>query len=146
MQTTTIRQLIREPRAVIAVDVDVTALDAARKMAETHKGCVLVVGQGRLHGIFTERDLLMRVVAEGRDPARTPLREVMTTRIVVVTLDETWFQALRKMSALHCRHLPVVDEADRIVAVISRRDLMPVQADPSEEDEFIAPAPATLTV
>ena len=78
---------------------------------------------GRLVGIFTERDLLTRVVAYGLDPATTSVGEVMTKELVVADVDDHYEAALEKMKDCNCRHLPVV-ENDRLVGVVSMRDLL----------------------
>src|SRR4051794_26737922 len=72
---------------LVAAGPDATVRDAARRMAETCRGNLLVVEDGRVLGLFTERDLLDRVVAAGRDPAGTRLREVMTTEPATIGAD-----------------------------------------------------------
>src|SRR5690242_17354382 len=85
-----------------------TVTRAARVMAEHSVGSVVVGYGGRLVGIFTERDLLRRVVARGSAPERTLLQDVMTPAPVVVDVGESRATAIAKMQALGCRHLPVV--------------------------------------
>lgn len=91
-------------------------------MREKRVGGVVVVEAGRLAGIFTERDLLMRVVAEQRDLRQTQVSEVMTRRLVTAHPDESYRSCWRKMKKLGCRHLPVVVE-ERLLGLISMRDL-----------------------
>ena len=99
-----------------------TVRDAARIMTERHIGAVLVAVDGRLQGIFTERDVLARVVAVGLDPDDTVLGRVMTPNPDTVTPNDTALEALRKMGEHGYRHLPVVD-SDRLVGIVSIRDL-----------------------
>ncbi|MDH3594718.1 MAG: CBS domain-containing protein [Rhodospirillales bacterium] len=96
---------------------------AARLMRDRNVGSVLIVEDGRLEGIFTERDMVHRVVAEGRDLDGTALGEVMTRDPDTVSPDTTALDALRRMQDGGYRHLPVV-AAGRVVAVVSRRDFL----------------------
>ncbi len=99
-----------------------TVRDAARVMTERHIGAILVAVEGRLQGIFTERDVLARVVAAGLDPDDTVLGGVMTPNPDTVAPNDTALEALRKMSERGYRHLPVVD-GERVVGIVSIRDL-----------------------
>ena len=105
------------------LEPDDTVMRAARLMAEHSIGSVTVVYGGRLVGIFTERDLLRRVVARGGAPERTLLKDVMTPAPVVAQIGESRASAIAKMQALGCRHLPVVIGPD-VVDVVSIRDLL----------------------
>ncbi len=99
-----------------------TVRDAARVMTERHIGAVLVAVDGRLQGIFTERDVLARVVAAGLDPDDTALGGVMTPNPDTVAPNDTALDALRRMSECGYRHLPVLD-GDQMVGIVSIRDL-----------------------
>ena len=118
-----IRDLILD-RRVARLGPDASALDAARRMAEERVGSVLVAdGDGRMLGIFTERDLMVRVVAAGLTAAAVRLCDVMT-REVFTTDPERSVQEVRvDLQRRHIRHVPVV-AGDRVVAVLSLRDLM----------------------
>jgi CBS domain-containing protein len=98
-----------------------TVRSAARAMRERHVGAVLVTADGHLDGIFTERDMVNRVVAEGRDPDRTTLAEVMTADPDTIAPTTTAIEALRLMNDGGYRHLPIV-ERGRVVGIVSRRD------------------------
>ncbi len=99
-----------------------TVREAARLMAARNIGSVLVTARdGRLEGILTERDILCRVVAPGRDPDHTRLQEVMTKNPDTIGPDEPAIEALRRMRDGGYRHLPVVD-GGRLVGIVSRRD------------------------
>lgn len=93
--------------------------EVVRRMSAAHSGSALVVEAGKLVGIFTERDLAARVVAEGRDPARTPIGEVMTDAPEVLPATATVAQALRFLAQGHYRHAPLVDERGTPMAMLS---------------------------
>ncbi len=99
-----------------------TVRDAARVMTERHIGAILVAVDGRLQGIFTERDVLARVVAAGLEPDDTILGGVMTPNPDTIAPNDTALEALRKMSERGYRHLPVVN-GERVVGIVSIRDL-----------------------
>ena len=99
-----------------------TVRQAAELMAERRVGAILVTNSGRLEGIFTERDLAIRVVAKGRDPSTTKLGDVMTKNPDVLAPDDPADSALERMRAGDYRHLPVVD-GHRLVGIVSIRDL-----------------------
>lgn len=107
---------------LVAARPDETVCDAAKRMAENRCGSILVMERERLLGIFTERDLLTRVVARGRNPAETRLAEVMTTDIETIEGGETIEEAIRRMDEGAFRHLPVV-EGGRVLGVLSVRDI-----------------------
>jgi CBS domain-containing protein len=98
-----------------------TVRGAALAMRERHVGAVLVTADGHLDGIFTERDMVNRVVAEGRDPDQTTLAEVMTADPDTIAPTTTAIEALRLMNDGGYRHLPIV-ERGRVVGIVSRRD------------------------
>jgi CBS domain-containing protein len=98
-----------------------TVREAAREMCARRMGCVLITDHGRLKGIFTERDIVDRVVAQGRDPDQTRLAEVMTRDPDTIRPTDTAIDALRQMHDGGYRHLPVV-ERGRLVGIVSTRD------------------------
>jgi CBS domain-containing protein len=100
-----------------------TVREAAICMSERQVGAVLVTRDGALEGIFTERDLLHRVVAPGRDPNGTRLVEVMTKNPDTIEADDYAIEALSRMSERGYRHLPVLDNG-RLVGIVSRRDFL----------------------
>ena len=107
--------------------------DAARNMAERHIGAVLIGSGGRLEGIFTERDLLIRVVARGLDPDGTPLSAVMTADPDTVGPDDLASLALERMRTSGYRHVPVVEDGE-VVGIVSLRDLYAAAKRELEED------------
>jgi len=113
--------------------VSTTVRVAARNMAERHIGAILV-GQGRrLQGIFTERDVLTRVVARGLDPDTTTLATVMTPDPDTVGPDDLALEVLERLRASGYRHLPVVDDG-KVVGIVSIRDLYAAAKRELEED------------
>lgn len=128
-----IRSVI-EPRKLVVAAPDTSVAAAARSMKEGKVGAVLVVEEGRLTGIFTERDALFRVMARGLDPEATLLGDVMTRDPITVEPDETFGYALLVMHENGFRHAPVV-ESGRPVGMVSARYAL----DP-ELEEFAAEA------
>ena len=116
------------------VDGGLSIRDASRYMTERRIGAVAVLDGDRLAGIVSERDIMGRVVAAGRDLDQTRVRDVMTRDLVVARAGDSHEDGLRMMKQAGCRHLPVV-EGDRLVGIVSQRDLL--QIDLSEKDEEI---------
>ena len=104
-----------------------SALEAAEFMASRQVGAVCVLDENdRLCGIFSERDLLNRVVVKRLDPAKVTMRDVMSEVRAVIQCNETPHDALERMERVGSRHLPVVD-GDRWVGMLSMRDIMRVE-------------------
>jgi CBS domain-containing protein len=114
---------IIEGQEIVTAAADTTVGDAARLMRENHIGAVLVVNNGKLAGIFTERDALFRVVAEGLDVKTTLLAEVMTRNPQTVRPDQKFSVALQMMYGGKFRHVPVVENG-LPVGIISARDAL----------------------
>ena len=125
---------VLEPRKLVVAGPHTTVAEAAKLMRKGKVGAVLVVEEGRLVGIFTERDALFRVMAPGLDPTNTELRAVMTRDPTTVAPDETFGYALLLMHEKGFRHTPVVENG-RPVGVVSARHAL----DPDLE-EFTAEA------
>ena len=111
-------------RSVITVTRAATVMEAVEVMAAARVGSVLIVDDGRLAGIFSERDVMLRVVLEHRDPAKTRVEEVMTSPVISIPTKSTGDDALRIMIDEHIRHLPIVDERGRAQAIVSMRSLL----------------------
>jgi len=111
---------LRDP-AIVGPDASV--VEAARRMAERQVGAILVLEGDNLLGIFSERDVMTRVVAEGLDPVSTPVRFVMTTALATIDESASAEQAGRIMDEHKCRHLPVMREG-KVAGMVSMRDLM----------------------
>jgi len=99
-------------------------MEAVELMASGKVGSVVVVDDNRVVGIFSERDVMLRIVLEGRDAKRTKVEEVMTSRVHSISTQTMGDDALRIMIQEHIRHLPVVDERGRPQAIVSMRSLL----------------------
>jgi CBS domain-containing protein len=108
---------------VLSISPDATALDAAILMNEHKIGSLLVMSGGELIGIITERDILTRVVVPRLDPGETPVVDVMTMEVVCCQPHTTLDEARGVMKNRRVRHLPVVDEEQRLHGLISIGDL-----------------------
>jgi len=102
--------------------------DVVKMMSEKNVGAVAVLDSGRLVGIFSERDLMKRVVAAGLNPERTQVGNVMTKELVVGRPSDDINDALQKMHSIGCRHLPIVDSGN-LIGMISLRDLLEIDDD-----------------
>ncbi len=118
----TIRDIIAHQELVTAA-ADTTVSEAARMMKERRVGVVMVVDEGKLVGIFTERDALFRVVAEERDSKTTPLAGVMTHNPQTISPDKHFAQALQMMHEGSFRNVPVVENG-RPVGIVSVQDAL----------------------
>jgi CBS domain-containing protein len=114
-----------EKQTLLVIGPESTVRSAAERMAEWNIGAVAVVEGGRLAGVFSERDIMARVVAPGLDPESTTVGKVMSTELVVAEPHEDVDAALQKMHSIRARHLPVVREG-QLVGMISIRDLLEV--------------------
>lgn len=122
-----IRDVIRD-REPYSMKASASVMEAAEFMAKRRIGAVCVMDEdGKLIGVFSERDLLNRVVVPRRDPASLRLGEVTSELRAVIRCDETPHQALDRMDEIGSRHLPVVDGDDRWVGMLSMRDLLRVE-------------------
>ena len=108
---------------MITVKPDDLVTDAARLMSQDHVGAVLVVEGGALKGILSERDVVTRVVAEGRDPATTKVSEVATTEVVDVDVGTHVRKCAELQFAIGVRHLPVTENG-KPVGILSSRDFL----------------------
>jgi CBS domain-containing protein len=142
---TRLRDIMR-PGFLVTVDRDATVSEAARAMASENVGIVAVLDGDRLLGVFSERDVVRRVVDRGLDPATTAVHDVMTRDIVVADPDEDYQSAMLKMDQANIRHLPVVS-GERLLSMLSIRDLMRVEIHHRGEEirylhEYLFHAPA----
>jgi len=111
------------------VELGASSLEAVEVMAERGVGAVGVVENRMLRGIFTERDVMLRVVLRGRDPKLTPVRDVMTAPAETVSEDTTEEAALVQMVERHVRHLPIVAKDGRLQGMLSIRNLLEHRVD-----------------
>jgi CBS domain-containing protein len=115
-------------QTTITVDSGTSVQDAARLMATHRIGAVPVVERERLVGIFSERDVMTRVVATGRDPATTTVGDVMSTNLVVADVGEAHELCLSRMQQARVRHLLVLDKS-QLAGIVSFRDLLAIDLD-----------------
>jgi CBS domain-containing protein len=109
-------------RDVRACEPNATVADAAKVMAQEDVGPVPIVEDGRLVGIVTDRDIVVRVVAEGRDPNATTVKEIASTDLVTVSPGDDLDEALKLLAERQVRRLPVV-EGDRLVGIVAQADV-----------------------
>jgi CBS domain-containing protein len=121
----TIKQILAEKtKPLTIVGIDDSVQKAMELMRERDVGAVLVVDGSRLKGIFTERDCLHKVASVGLNPRETLVRNVMTTKVRYVTLEMEASQGLALMTERFMRHLPVLDEQQNILGIVSIGDLV----------------------
>ncbi len=122
MPQRTVRSII-ENQNLLTASPETTVAEAAGLMKRSRVGAIMVVERGRLAGIFTERDALFRVVAEGRDPQATRLVDVMTRDCQTIDADKPLGHALHMMYEGRFRHVPVVENG-KPLGVVSARDAL----------------------
>ena len=105
------------------IEPDKNVVEAARIMKQEDAGVVPVTENGRLTGMVTDRDIAIRVVAEGKDPQSTTVREVASTNLVTIDPQQDLDEALRLMAKHQVRRLPVVEEDGRLVGVVAQADV-----------------------
>ncbi len=115
--------LMKKGSGVLTTGKESTVLEAAILMNEHKVGALVVLEGGRIAGMFTERDVLRRVVGQLRDPAHTPVAEVMTAEVVCCRPETSLDEARGSMMSRRIRHLPVIDDHEEMVGLISIGDL-----------------------
>ena len=110
-------------RKLFSVQPDQTVAAVAAHMAAVNVGAIPVIENNQLRGVFSERDLMKRVVLGGRDPQRTLVGEVMSTSLTKADEQTTSEEAMELMRRCGCRHLPVM-RSSQVIGFISMRDLM----------------------
>lgn len=118
----TLEQVLRSRNLATAAPGE-PVLAVLRRMTEARVGAIAILDGERLVGVFSERDLMTRVVVAGRDPAHTSVESVMTRDVVTADLHESRGDCLAKMQRRGCRHLPVLS-GERVIAMLSMRDLL----------------------
>ncbi|HEX9730302.1 MAG TPA: CBS domain-containing protein [Gemmatimonadales bacterium] len=124
--------LSRKGDAVVTVSAEGSVLDAARLMNERGIGGVVVTDGGTIAGIFTERDILRRVVAKQLDPASTKLTAVMTTPVTRCRPEATVDEVMAVISGKRIRHIPVVD-GDRLCGIVTSGDVLAHQVQEQQD-------------
>ena len=111
------------------VEPTVSVLDAVAVMARDRVGAVAVVEEGVLRGIFTERDVMLRVVQPERSPGATLVRDVMTSDVKTLTDDSTPDEVIQVMLVGHLRHVPILGRDGKVVGLLSIRALLEDKVD-----------------
>jgi CBS domain-containing protein len=128
----TLLQLSQRPPVV--VDPADSVFQALQVMSQNRVGAVGVVRDEKLIGVFTERDLMERVVLRSRDPKKTSIKEVMTSPVESMRASDDPEEALGRMLGKHIRHLPVTDDHSRILGMLSIRHLLQNQLEKAKNE------------
>jgi len=113
-------------KEVIEIDANVTIIEAAGVMNKFEIGCLIAIRNGKVSGILTERDLLKRVVAEGKDASKVRVRDIMTSPLIIAEPKMDLSEAVKLMFQMRIKKLPVV-EGKRLVGLLSLTDIARVQ-------------------
>ncbi len=113
-----------ELSAPVVVEPHTSVLEAVKRMEDAKVGCVLVAGTGKLKGIFTERDVLLRIIAKGQDAVKVPVRQVMTANPESLRESDSIAYALNLMSIGGYRHIPLIDNSAAPIGAVSMRDIV----------------------
>ena len=121
----TLKQLIEsKDKKLAAVAPEQSVLRALEIMAENDVGALLVLDGKRLAGVFSERDYARKVILQGKASKSTKVSEIMTGKVVYVTLNRTIEECMAIMTEKHCRHLPVLDDDHNVVGIVSIGDMI----------------------
>ena len=121
----TLSQIISEgKRAVCSIGPNESVRRGLELMAQEDVGALLVMEQGKLVGIFSERDYTRKGILHGKSSLETQIHEIMTARVTCISQDKTVDEAMAIMNDKHFRHLPVLDGNSKVMGVISVRDLI----------------------
>ena len=115
-------------RTIVSVDSKAKAKDAARLMSEKHIGSLIANRDGLPFGIITERDMMEKIVAQGADPSKVTVGEIMTAPLATVDASASLIDAARKMVEKRVKRL-VITEHDKIIGIISQTDVVQHVAD-----------------
>jgi len=117
----TVRDLMTtSPRTVTA---DTSLVEAAKAMRDEDAGIVPIVDGDSLHGVVTDRDIVVRAIAEGKDPTSTKVRDVASKDVATIDPQQNLDEALRLMAQHQVRRLPVVEEDGRLVGIVAQADI-----------------------
>ena len=119
--------LAEKGRGLLKIEANASILEAVEQMVEANVGSLLVTVSGEVTGIVTERDYLRRVVVEGRTDRETPVRELMSSPLIVVTPQTSVDECMALMTNRRIRHLPVVD-AGKVAGIVSIGDVVKFQS------------------
>ena len=108
---------------VVTVDIDSKVIDAVKIMARKKIGSIIIMEGDKAIGIVTERDLLERVLGEGKDPSEVVMREVMSSPLISIGKNTAILEAMRKMRHHNIRRLTVIEE-DQLIGIVTERDIL----------------------
>ncbi|HCU24805.1 MAG TPA: histidine kinase [Deltaproteobacteria bacterium] len=129
-----LKSLIRKAE-VITLPPTASVVEAGKKMTEHNIGSIVVMEGKQLAGIFTERDLLNRVVSPGLDPQKITLAQVMSKNVRTVSVNDSVEAVFNKMQETKCRHIPVVEDS-KIVGVVTMRSILEWLTDQMKEENL----------
>mgnify|MGYP002639641267 FL=1 len=135
---TELENLIGKQKRVVSISHHVTVRDAAKAMAEANVGAAAIMDGTKLVGLFTERDVLKRVLLHNLDVDEVLVRDVMTRELICAKLGQNTNDARFLMRRHHIRHLPVLDVKGNLAGVLSIRDL--IEDEVREMRDYIAQA------
>jgi CBS domain-containing protein len=127
-----VRNLLQDKNELYWIAPEQPVLAAIQMMADRFVGALLVMKDGELVGIVSERDYARKVILKGRSSAETPVREIMTSKVLSVEPNETVHRCMRLMTDKHIRHLPVLDNG-KVVGMLSIGDLVKAVIDDQAE-------------
>lgn len=121
--------LLKIAKPAVTVESNVLVTEAIMAMEKATVGAVVVVDSGEVKGMFTERDVMLRIVIPKKDPSQTRVSDVMSSPVLTISRETSPDEALNTMWKRHFRHLPVLDENGKVEAMISIRHLLHVKVD-----------------
>lgn len=133
---TLLLQLVNRQRRTVSISSQATVRDAAKAMAEANVGCAAIMQGRKLVGMFTERDILKRVLLRNLDVDAVTVATVMTTALICAQAEQTAREARLLMQRHHIRHLPVLDAEGLLLGVLSIRDM--IQDEVQEVRDYLA--------
>ena len=116
--------LLKIGKNPVAIESSATVMDALQEMEKAKVGAILIIDGAQLNGVFTERDLMMRVVLKAKNPESTPVTDVMTSPVLTIAKDKEPDDVLKLMQEKHIRHLPLVNDTGDVEGMISIRHLL----------------------
>jgi CBS domain-containing protein len=119
-----LKQLIETKRSLVSVRPDDTVFHALTLLAQFNIGALPVMEDGRLVGMFSERDYARKIILVGKASKDTPVREIMSDKVSCVTLNETVEECMALMTEKHIRHLPVLGANNELLGILSIGDLV----------------------
>ena len=120
-----------------SVNSNTTLKECAQVMKEENVGSLMVIDNGEISGILSERDLVFRAMAEGMDTSKCRAREIMTSKVITVELQTSLSDCARLMREIGCRHLPVLSKNGELLGMVSERDLVWESYELEEERQSI---------